>query len=103
MANIDSHAPGSFCWFELGTTDQNAAKAFYHSIFGWMANDFPMGPSEFYTMFQKDGRDAGAAYTLNQEMKARGVPPHWMIYIAVSSADQTAAKVTEAGGTVLAP
>jgi hypothetical protein len=25
MAEVTSHAPGAFCWIELGTTDQNAA------------------------------------------------------------------------------
>src|SRR5437879_5594293 len=42
MANIDRHEPGSFCWIELATTDPNAAKAFYASLFGWKSNDFPM-------------------------------------------------------------
>lgn len=25
MAVVTSHAPGAFCWIELGTTDHNAA------------------------------------------------------------------------------
>jgi predicted enzyme related to lactoylglutathione lyase len=102
MAHIDHHAPGSFCWIELGTTNQNAAKQFYQPLFGWTSNDFPMGPGEFYTMFQIDGRDAAAAYTLNAEMRGRGVPPHWMPYIAVTSADEIAAKASQGGGTVIA-
>ena len=74
MAQIDQHAPGSFCWIELATSDQNAAKQFYRSLFGWTANDFPMGPGELYTMFQIEGCDAAAAYTLNAQMRAQGVP-----------------------------
>jgi predicted enzyme related to lactoylglutathione lyase len=35
MTEITSHAPGAFCWVELGTTDQNAAKEFYGKLFGW--------------------------------------------------------------------
>ena len=34
---------GSFCWLELGTTDQNAAKKFYSNLFGWTADEIPMG------------------------------------------------------------
>jgi predicted enzyme related to lactoylglutathione lyase len=102
MANIEKHAPGSFCWIELGTTDQEAAKAFYGSLFGWKANDFPMGPSEVYSIFQLEGRDAAAGFTLNAEMKAQGVPPHWMLYISVASADAAAAQAAELGGTVTA-
>ncbi len=103
MPNVDKHAPGSFCWIELGTTDQNAAKDFYGSLFGWKANDFPMGPNDFYTMFQLDGRDAAAGYTLKPEQRAQGVPPHWMLYIAAKSADEKAKLAGEKGGTILAP
>ena len=101
MANIDRYSPGSFCWFELGTTDQNAAKSFYQSLFGWGADDMPMGPEGVYSMFTLEGRNAGAAYTLMPEMRAHGVPPHWAIYIAVESADDAAAKAVKAGGTLL--
>ena len=38
------HAPGSFCWIELATTDGPGAKKFYTDLFGWEANDNPMGP-----------------------------------------------------------
>jgi len=103
MANIDKHAPGSFCWLELGTTDQPAAKKFYGSLFGWAAEDSPMGPGEFYTMFKLQGRDTGAAYTLRADQRAQGVPPHWMLYIAVDSADSAATRAAELGGTVLMP
>ena len=44
MANIDKHSAGSFCWIELHTTDQNAAKNFYGALFGWNPQDMPMGP-----------------------------------------------------------
>ncbi len=45
MAEVNTHAPGAFCWIELGTNDQNAAKAFYTQLFGWTAADMPMGPN----------------------------------------------------------
>jgi uncharacterized protein len=103
MPNIEKHSPGSFCWFELATTDQNAAKNFYSSLFGWSAEDYPMGPEDFYSMFRLNGRDTGAAYTLRKEQRAQGIPPHWMLYIYVDSADQSLAKAVQAGATVLAP
>jgi len=101
MANIDHYAPGTFCWFELGTTDQNGAKSFYKELFGWDANDMPMGPAGAYSMFVLDGRNTGAAYTLMPEMLAHGIPSHWALYIAVENADDAAVKVAKAGGTLL--
>jgi uncharacterized protein len=103
MANIDHYPPGSFCWFELGTSDQNSAKSFYKSLFGWDANDMPMGPDGVYTMFVLNGRNTGAAYTLWPDMVKQGVPPHWGLYIAVANVDESAAKAVKAGGAVIKP
>jgi len=103
MPQIEKHAPGSFCWIELGTTDQTAAKHFYSSLFGWAAADMPMGPNDLYTIFKLEGRDAAAAYTLRPDQRSQGVPPHWMLYVAVENADVAAPRATQLGGTVLAP
>ena len=101
MATLTPHAPGTFSWPELGTTDQEGAKKFYTALFGWTANDTPMGPGETYTIFQKNGKDVGALYTLRAEQKQNGVPPNWGAYISVANADETAAKAKQLGGTLL--
>jgi predicted enzyme related to lactoylglutathione lyase len=101
MTNVEKHPVGAFCWVELGTTDQEAAKKFYQSLFNWKAQDSPMGPGEVYTIFKLDGRDAAAGYTLRQEQRSAGVPPHWMLYIAVANADETTAKVKWLAGNVI--
>jgi len=97
-----NNKPGSFCWMELATTDQNAAKEFYSRLFGWTVNDSPMGPNEYYSMFKLDGKDAGAAYTLRKEQQAQGVPPHWMIYVATDDVEDSARRAAELGGKVCA-
>jgi predicted enzyme related to lactoylglutathione lyase len=94
--------PGSFCWMELGTSDQQAAKKFYSDLFGWTVTDSPMGPGEVYTIFKLDGKDVAAGYTLRPDQRQMGVPPHWMLYIACENADGSAKRATELGGTVLA-
>ena len=103
MANINKHAPGSFCWIELATTDQNAAKDFYGRLFGWEATDTPMGPGEFYTIFKLAGRDVAAAYTMRAEQRSAGMPPNWMLYVAVTSADEAASRASALGGKVCMP
>lgn len=103
MRRIDKHAPGGFCWIELATTDQPAAKAFYTSLFGWQVVDRPMGPSDFYSMFELDGAHVAAAYTMRPEERSQGIPPHWMLYVSTASADQSAAQAAELGGKILAP
>ncbi|MFZ0481030.1 MAG: VOC family protein [Terriglobales bacterium] len=101
MTNIEKHSAGSFCWIELATTDQAAAKSFYGTLFGWTPNDMPMGPGDVYTIFRLDGRDTSAAYTLRPDQRAQHVPPHWMLYIQVDNVDASAAKVPGLGGKVI--
>lgn len=98
---VSKHTPGTFCWIELATTDQDAAKKFYSELFGWTVNDFPMGPDGVYTMFQLDGKDVGAAYKLGEEQLSLGVPPNWGVYVAVENADAAANDIKAAGGTIL--
>jgi hypothetical protein len=102
MPRVANHVNGSFSWIELGTTDQNAGKAFYTNLFGWTYTDSPMGPDDVYTMFQIDGQNVGAAYTMKSDERAAGVPPHWNLYVTVESADRAAQKAQELGGTVVA-
>lgn len=102
MPEVTKHAPGSFCWIELATTDANAAKRFYMELFGWTVNEIPMGENGFYYMLQKSGRDVGAMYEMYPQMREQGVPPNWMTYVAVESADAAAEKVKSLGGSVVA-
>ena len=102
MGNQMKHPAGNFCWFELGTSDQRAAKEFYSKLFGWSFTDIPMGEEMGdYTMLTLDGKEVGALYQLGGPMV--GVPPHWATYVSVESADQAAAKAAELGGEMLAP
>ena len=103
MANVDKNPPGSFCWMELATTDQKAAKAFYTALFGWTVTDYPMGGGGDYSMFRLHGRDAAAGYALKKEQLSRGVPVHWSLYIAVANADDAAKKATQAGASIIMP
>ena len=103
MAIVTEHASGAPCWFELGTTNQSAAKDFYTKVFGWGVVDFPMGPNEFYTMFKLDGNDVGAAYTLSPKILEQGVPSHWNVYFATPDVDASTEKVKALGGTVIQP
>jgi uncharacterized protein len=99
MPIVDKHPAGNFAWMELATTDQAAAKHFYSTLFGWTAQDFPMGPDSAYTMFSLNGRQTGAAFTVSAA--ERGIPPHWQLYIAVEDADAATARAAELGAQVV--
>jgi uncharacterized protein len=101
MTEVERHEPGAFCWAELATTDQSAAKSFYTELFGWSFQDGPMGPGEVYTTLKLRGLDVAALYNMRREDREGGVPPHWSSYIAVESADRSAQKARDLGGTLV--
>ena len=99
MPVMESYAPGTFCWADLGTPDAIAATRFYTTLFGWAAEDRPMGPSAFYTMLTHQGRAVAALYA--QDPTPGAGPPHWLSYISVTSANDSARRTRELGGSVV--
>jgi uncharacterized protein len=96
MPERTSYEPGTPSWVDLTTSDVDAAKAFYGSLFGWEAEDVP-GDAGGYAMFSRGGKlvaGVGPQQDPNQ-------PVVWATYVAVESADETAQKATDAGGQVL--
>jgi uncharacterized protein len=103
MSVTATHAPGTFSWADLGTPDPAAAKRFYTGLFGWTFEDRPISNDETYTMFEQGGKAVAALYPQQADQRSAGIPPHWLSYITVESADRTAARAAELGGSVLAP
>lgn len=98
MTVVNSHPPGSFCWIELATSDTASAKSFYTQLFGWSVTESDMGDGSLYTIFQKNGRNAAAMYAIRPDQA--GMPPNWMSYVAVTSADEVTKRATELGAVV---
>ena len=104
MAERSSYAPGTFCWAELTTSDQDAAKAFYGALLGWEADDRPEGDAgSYYSMQLIDGKPVAAIAAQPQQQRDAGVPPLWNSYISVGSADAVAERAKELGATLHAP
>jgi predicted enzyme related to lactoylglutathione lyase len=99
MPVMESYAPGTFCWADLGSPDALDAKRFYTALFGWTAEDRPMGPGAFYTMLNHQGRAVAALYA--QDPASGAGAPHWLNYISVGSANEAARRTRELGGTVV--
>jgi len=103
VAEFTSHKPGTFSWPELATTDQKAGVAFYRALFGWDVNEQPIGPNDMYSMFQMRGKPVAAGYTMREDERKMGIPPHWNAYVTVANVDESAKKAASLGAKVLAP
>lgn len=99
MGGRSAYAPGTFCWAELSTTDQAAAKAFYGGLLGWEAADQPLDGGAVYSMMRLDGRDVAAIAAQPPQQREAGVPAMWNSYVSVESADAAVARAQELGGT----
>ena len=90
---------GSPCWYELSTSKGNlaAAEAFYGKVLGWTSEDSGM-PDFTYHLARSDGDLVAGLMETPDGMD--GVPPFWLLYFAVDNADQAAADVAAAGGSV---
>jgi uncharacterized protein len=95
----DRYIPGVPCWIDTNQPDAEAAVAFYGGLFGWEIEDaMPPGSEGHYFMARIRGGDVAGISPVPE-----GAPPiaRWDTYIWVQSADETAAKVLDAGGKVV--
>ncbi len=105
MPEMTSYSPGAFCWVELATTDAAGSKNFYSRLLGWSFVDNPAEGGVIYSMAMKDGKSVCGLYQIGPDMPGvpAGVPPHWSSYISVTDVDAQAARVADAGGSVMMP
>ena len=90
----------AFIWYELMTTDTEAAKAFYRTVVGWEIEDLG-APHAGYSLLKSEGRGVGGLMAQPEPARADGTAPAWFGYVAVPDADAGADAVAEGGGRVL--
>jgi uncharacterized protein len=94
----DGYIPGVPCWVDANQPDPEAALDFYAGLFGWeFENMMPEGSAGKYFIGRLRDGDVAAIGSIPE-----GVPStaRWNTYIWVDSAEETASRVRDAGGTV---
>ncbi len=102
MPEVTPYQPGTPCWIDLMTPDQQAALDFYSGLFGWEAE---VGPPETggYAMCTLKGKPVAGVMSA-QSMSGEGPPPTvWTTYFCSADAQATSEAISRAGGTVLLP
>lgn len=91
---------GHCAWNELSTTDPEAAKAFYGTLFGWVKEgEMDMGPLGKYE-FLKDAEGRFGLGAVMPKMPEMPVP-FWTYYFRVPDIDAAVDAVKANGGTIL--
>jgi uncharacterized protein len=97
MPERDGYIPGVPCWIDTSQPDPEAAVSFYGPLFGWQFEDvMPPDADGSYSMARIRGKDVAAVGSDPTVQRAT-----WNTYVWVESADETAQKVKDAGGSVV--
>lgn len=93
----------SFFWYDVMTTDTEAARDFYRYVVGWTAQDMSASGHD-YTVFNVKGvngeQGVAGLMPIPADAAKHGVRPAWMGYIAVDDVDKTAERIKREGGAV---
>ena len=90
---------GDFIWYELITTNADAAQEFYGPLLGWEFKDSGT-PGMDYRLVSKNGVEIAGLMNLTQDMLDGGARPLWAGYISVREIEAGVAKLKELGGSV---
>jgi predicted enzyme related to lactoylglutathione lyase len=88
---------GALCWNELATTDIERAKSFFGELLGW---EYVTDESGYVSITNAGRLNGGMREQTEQE---RRVPPAWLPYFTVRSADEAARHAVQLGGHALVP
>jgi uncharacterized protein len=103
-ADLDAPEPApavhTFCWNELFTADPERSLAFYQGVGGFDHEVMPSlaGGTAYHLLKSGGSPRAGLMKRMHD-----GMPQAWIPYVAVASADQTAARAQKLGATVHVP
>lgn len=100
MTNGASTLLGRPIWYELMTTDVEAADAFYRNVVGWTSAPFDASPTP-YRVFKRSG-DAQVAGLMERPSDLR-MPPFWAMYVGVPNLDDAKKQIARLGGSELSP
>lgn len=94
-------SPKSFFWYELMTSDTDAAEAFYKKVVGWSAEPWGGGAEgPRYTVVKAGERGVGGIMGMPEHYREGGGHPAWVGYIPADDTDAETEEVRKAGGTV---
>src|SRR5262245_45735920 len=92
-----SDSQGRFVWYDLITSDVNAAIAFYTDVIGWGTQPFGEG----YVMWTAGGAPGGGVVALHHDDKPTGHATHWMAHVLADDVDALTKKAASLGAKVL--
>ncbi len=92
-----------FIWYELITSDIDAAIRFYGEVVGWTVTPGQNPGMDYRMIGAGDGKDIGGMMPLPGDAKKMGMQPAWFGYVDVPDVDKEVSAFEAAGGKVAWP
>lgn len=92
-------APGEWIWSSVITRDPDTDAAFYQNVFGYDVFEIPSDDDSKHMLLSSDDYARASLNALPAGAAKRH--PHWLNFLRVTSATDTAARVEGLGGRVL--
>ncbi len=93
--------PGKIVWADLFTSDIDAARDFYTSLFGWQWREIADKPVP-YGIFSHEGVDVAGLVEWEPSQPQRPYG-RWLFYASTPNVDEAVTVTLARGGTVLSP
>jgi len=92
-------APGGMCWHELYTRDGARADAFYREVFAVHTTKVENDKNVDYARYDRDGRPVCGRLEMTAAWGE--VPPHWLVYFAVTDLEASLATLRSLDGRLI--
>lgn len=96
-ATVEHLAFGAPCWVDPMSCDTAASRSFYLGVLGWGAGDADEQMGGYFQFFKDGVPVAGAA----PNPSGGAMPDAWSVYLNSANADETLARASEHGGSVM--
>tara|TARA_R110000782_G_scaffold117364_3_gene207611 strand:- start:41521 stop:42297 length:777 start_codon:yes stop_codon:yes gene_type:complete len=91
---------GDFIWYELLTSDADAAQGFYGAVLEWSFADSGT-PGMDYRIINAPEHSVGGLMAITGDMADHGARPTWLGYVAVDDVDKCVESIEHGGGKTM--
>ncbi len=98
MAENQGYQPGTIVWRDLTVADADSLSRFYEGVVGWTRSVHPGCDDYDMTAPGAGEPTAGVCYAVDTNA---GIPPYWMVYVAVEDVAASCGRAEAEGGAVI--
>jgi predicted enzyme related to lactoylglutathione lyase len=101
MAGFAVPEVGRVAWVDLTVPDAVPVRDFYRHVVGWGSAEVVMGDYSDFNMLSPTSGEVAAGVCHARGVNA-GLPPVWLVYVAVADLEASMDRCRELGGDVVA-